>query len=121
MAERTQYATHSTGPVRNKAQEERHAADEDIKRFTDTADVLGGETWEYPTGHSGTRSSWAVSLAMVGSFLLAGAGMTFGPRVLLWIGAGLFVALGVYSFAAHTWTDYTHDPQQRPKEKKLSL
>lgn len=111
MAERTRNATE---PVRNKAQEEREAADGDVKQFTDTADVLGGERWAHPAGHSGTRHAWAVSFAMVAAFLLAGGGMTFGPRVLLWIGAGLFIVLGVYSLATHAWTDYVRDT--RPAE-----
>lgn len=64
-----------------------------------------------PKGHGGTRRSWSVSLAMVAAFLLAGAGMTFGPHVLLWVGVGLFVLLGVYSLAARTWTD--HDRRHR--------
>ena len=65
-----------------------------------------------PEGHGGTRHSWSVSLAMVAAFLLAGAGMTFGPRVLLWVGVGLFVLLGLYSLAAHTWTDHENDDKQ---------
>jgi hypothetical protein len=92
---------------RNQAQEERGAAGEDRKRFTDAPEISGGEKWEEPSGHSGTRHAWSVSLAMVASFLLAGVGMTFGPRVLLWIGIGLFCALGVYSLATHAWSDLT--------------
>jgi peptidoglycan/LPS O-acetylase OafA/YrhL len=113
MTERTGYANE---PVRNKAQEEREADSQDPKPFTDTPQLEGGETetWEQSTGHSGTRHAWTVSLAMVASFLLAGAGMTFGPRLLLWIGAGLFVVLGIYSLATHAWTDYAHD-QTRPE------
>lgn len=98
--------------VRNKAQEERKAADEDVKRFADTADVEGGESWAEATGHSGTRHAWAVSISMVASFLLAGAGLTFGPRVLLWVGVGLFVALAVYSVATRSWTDYVRETGQ---------
>jgi opacity protein-like surface antigen len=91
----------------NQAQEERGAADTDTKRFTDTPEISGGEKWEESSGHSGTRRAWTVSLAMVASFLVAGVGMTFGPRLLLWIGIGLFVVLGVYSLAAHSWSDFT--------------
>jgi hypothetical protein len=109
MSERTGYANEANEPVRNKAQDEREADGDDPKPFSDTPEIEGGETWEQSTGHSGTRHSWAVSLAMVASFLLAGAGMTFGPRVLLWIGAGLFVVLGIYSLATHAWTDYARD------------
>lgn len=99
--------TDSAGePVRNKAQEDRSADGGDVKRVTDTPAVEGGETWENASGHSGTRHSWSVSLAMVAAFLLGGAGMTFGPRALLWVGVAVFVLLGVYSLAAHTWTDY---------------
>jgi hypothetical protein len=115
MSERTGYTTYATEPARNQAQEEREADDQDTKRFTDTPEVLGGETWQHASGHSGTRRAWTVSLAMVASFLLAGGGMTFGPRALLWIGIGLFAALGVYSLAAHTWTDYARAPQRSPE------
>lgn len=96
----------------NTAQEERRAADQDAKKVTDTAQLGGGETWEHPSGHSGTRRSWLVSVAMIATFLLAGGGLTFGPRVLLWVGVGLFAALGVYSLAGHTWTD--QDSRERP-------
>jgi hypothetical protein len=105
----SQHDLHGTDRVRNKAQEERAAADKDVKKLTDTADVRGGETWEDATGHSGTKHAWAISLAMVASALLAAGGMTFGPRVLLWVGVGLFVALGLYSVATRAWTDYVHD------------
>ncbi|WP_157436065.1 hypothetical protein [Actinospica robiniae] len=46
---------------------------------------------------------------MLASFLLAGEGLAFGPRVLLWIGVGLFVALCVGGFAMRAWTDYVAD------------
>lgn len=105
MAGFTRYATDW---VRNKAHEDRSAHPKDVERVTDPPDVRDGETWEEPTGHSSTRHAWTVSLAMVAAFLLGGAGFTFGPRVLLWVGVGLFVALGVYSLAAHAWTDYDH-------------
>lgn len=75
-------------------------------------DAAAAETWEQTTGYSGTLRAWAVSLAMVASFLLAAGGMTFGPRSLLWIGVGLFCALGVYSLAAHAWTDHVRDHHQ---------
>jgi hypothetical protein len=91
--------------IRNKAKEEHAAADEDVKPFTDTSDVAGGESWAGATGHSGTRHAWAVSLAMVASFLLGAGGLAFGPRVLLWVGVGLFVALSVYSLSRRVWTD----------------
>lgn len=103
----------TTETVRNKAQEEREAAGEETKSFTDTPQLADGETWENATGHSGTRRAWVVSLAMVASFLIGGVGMTLGPRVLLWIGAGLFVLLAVYSLAAHTWTDYARVEERR--------
>jgi hypothetical protein len=69
-----------------------------------------------PKGHGGTPRSWSVSLAMVAAFLLAGAGMTFGPRALLWVGVALFVVLGAYSLAARTWTD--HDRRHRNPDEK---
>jgi hypothetical protein len=97
--------THESG--RNQAQEERGAADTNTKKFTDTPEISGGEKWQEPSGPSGTRRAWTVSLAMVASFLLGGVGMTFGPRLLLWIGIGLFAVLGVYSLVAHSWSDFT--------------
>jgi hypothetical protein len=51
---------------------------------------------------------------MPASFLLAGEGMTFGPHVLLWIGAGLFVALAVLGFALRSWTDYVGEKRNLP-------
>jgi hypothetical protein len=108
MSQRTEEITEA---VHNRAQEERGASDQERKTFTDTPELRGGETWEQATGHSGTRRAWATSLLMVASFMLAGAGMTFGPRVLLWIGAGLFVVLGVYGLATHAWTDYERAPR----------
>ena len=74
----------------------------------------GSETAQRAPSHSGTCRAWAVSLAMVASFLLAAAGMTFGPRTLLWIGVGLFGAFGIYSLAAHAWTDYVRDHRRSP-------
>lgn len=95
--------------TRNKAQIERGAEDEDVKRFADVAQIDTGETWEKAHGHSGTRRSWIVSLTMVASLLLAAGGFTFGPRILLWIGVGCAVALGGYSLIAHVWSDYERD------------
>ena len=43
MSERSGYTAYATEPVRNQAQEEREADDQDSKRFTGTAEVLGGE------------------------------------------------------------------------------
>lgn len=97
----------STASVRNQAQEERGAAGHEQKTFTDTPQVGGGEKWSEPSGHSGTRRAWALSLAMLASFILGGVGITFGPRMLLWIGSGLFVVLGAYSLTTHAWSDFT--------------
>lgn len=107
---------HLPEEVRNKAQEERQAADEDVKKLTDLPDIQGGERWDHPVGHSGTRHAWLVSVAMVACFLLAAGGFTFGPRVLLWIGVGLFAALGIYSLASRAWTDYVHHTGQGPDD-----
>lgn len=103
-------------PVRNKAQEERQASDEEVKRLTDTPEAQGGESWAEASGHSGTRRAWAISLALVASFLLGAAGLTFGPRVLLWVGVGLFAALAVYSLAGRVWTDYVRDTRREPDD-----
>jgi hypothetical protein len=107
------------GPARNKAQEERQAADQDVERLADAPELAPGETRGRSSDHGGTRHAWAVSLAMVASFLLGAAGMTFGPRALLWLGVGLFVLLGCYSVAMHIWTDYvrvTHHSPERTRE-----
>lgn len=96
--------------MRNKAQEEHDVADDEPKQLTDTPNLLEDETWGHPRGHSGTRRAWAVSLCMLVAFLLGAGGLTFGPRVLLWTGAGLFVVLTVYGLATHTWTDFSREP-----------
>jgi Flp pilus assembly protein TadB len=108
---------HSSEQVRNQAQQERAAADEDRKKFADTADFADKETWGHPAGHSGTRRAWAVSTGMLASFLLAGAGLTFGPRVLLWIGIGLFVVLGALGFTVRVWTDYVREKKRIPADQ----
>ena len=106
MSERTQQI-----PVaaHNKAQEEHAAADDEPKRFVDTADLADKETWAHPAGHSGTRRAWTISVSMLASFVLAGVGLTFGPRALLWIGVALFVALAAVSFGLSVWTDYVRE------------
>lgn len=81
-------------------------ADEAEKTFADTARIGSGETWSESHGHSGTRRAWFVSLALVASVALAGCGLTFAPRFLLWVGVGCAAALGVYSLAARVWSDY---------------
>jgi hypothetical protein len=93
------------GP-RNRAREERGAGVRDVKRLADTAQIEGGDRWDRPSGHSGTRRAWVVSLAILACVLLAAGGMTFGPRLLLWVGAGLAVVLGAYSLVARVWSDY---------------
>lgn len=105
------------GPTRNKAQEERAAADEEPKKFADTAQLGEPETWAHPAGHSGTRRAWVISIGMLAAFLLAGGGFTFGPRVLLWVGVAVFVVLGVLSFAIRVWTDYVGE-RRHIKERK---
>lgn len=96
---------------RDEPREELGALAEDAEKLTAAARTDDGEsdTSRRATDHGGTLRAWAVSLAMVASFLLAAAGMTFGPRTLLWIGVGLFCAFGVYSLATHAWTDYVRD------------
>jgi hypothetical protein len=53
--------------LRNKTQEERTARDGKTKKLANTPQMAGDETWENPSGHSGTRRAWAVSVAMIGS------------------------------------------------------
>lgn len=93
-------------PVGREAREDRASDTGGVGRVADAPHLGSGQNGENAEGHSGTRHSWAVSLGMVAAFLLGGAGMTFGPRDLLWVGVAGFVALGVYSLAAHTWTDH---------------
>jgi hypothetical protein len=38
--------------------------------------------------------------------VLAGVGLTFGPRVLIWIGAGLVVLVGLIGLATNVWGGY---------------
>jgi len=106
---------HPSGPVRNKAQEERAAADEETKRLADTPELAGQEMWAHPSGHSGTRRAWAIALGMLASLILAAGGLTFGPRVLLWIGIALFVLLAALSFTVRTWTDYVREKRRLPE------
>lgn len=103
-----------SGPVRNKAQEERAVADEEPKRHADTADLAGQDTWAHPSGHSGTRRAWALSVGLLASFGLAAAGLAASPRVLLWIGIALFVILAAYSVSTRAWTDYVRERRQLP-------
>jgi hypothetical protein len=58
----------AAGPARNKAQEERQAADQGVERLADAPELATGETRERPFGHSGTRHAWTVSLALVVPF-----------------------------------------------------
>jgi hypothetical protein len=113
MSGRTKYPS---GPARNKAQEERAAADEHTKSLADTPDLGGRETWAHPAGHSGTRRTWAISLGMLASFVLAAGGLTFGPLALLWIGIALFVVLGAYSVKTHAWSDFVREKRRLPEK-----
>jgi hypothetical protein len=99
----------ASGPVHNKAQEERAAADEEPKKFSDTADFADKETWAHPAGHSGTRRAWAIAVGLLAAFGLGAAGLTAGPLVLLWIGVALFVVLGVLSVSGRVWSDFTRE------------
>lgn len=75
----------------NQAQDERGAAGEVRKKFTDTPQISGGETWQAPSGHSGMRRVWTVALALVSSFLLASQAVALGTA------SG---SLGAFDFAA---------------------
>jgi hypothetical protein len=92
--------------VYNAAQEARGAADDDIKTLTDTANVRGGERWGNASGHSGTRAAWLASALIIAGFLIGGVGLTFGPHLLIWIGAGLAVLVGALGLSTHVWSDY---------------
>ena len=90
----------------NVAQRQRKAADAEVKRFADTANVRGGETWGNASGHSGTRAAWIASGVIVAGFILGGVGLTVGPRLLIWIGVGIIVVVGAFGLATHVWSDY---------------
>lgn len=92
--------------VYNAAQEARGAADGERKLLADTANVHGGETWGNPSGHSGTRAAWLASALIIAGFVLGGVGLTFGPHVLIWIGAAVAVLVGVLGLSTHVWSDY---------------
>ncbi len=93
--------------VYNAAQEARGAADDDLKTFADTANVRGGETWGNADGHSGTPAAWLATALIIAGFVVGGVGLTFGPRVLLWIGAALAVLVGVLGVSTRVWSDYS--------------
>lgn len=113
----TGHTRQTTGPLRNKAQEERAAAGSDVKRLADHASLADEETWEAPLGHSGTRRAWTLTLCMLAAFILGAFGLTTGPRVLLWIGVAAFVLLGAFSVWTRTWTDYAGDKREARAEK----
>lgn len=92
--------------VYNAAQRARGAQGSDVKRLTDSANVLGGETWENPSGHSGTPRGYVASGVIVLGFIVGGVGLTVGPRVLIWIGVAIIVVAGVLGLATHVWSDY---------------
>jgi hypothetical protein len=92
--------------VYNAAQEARGAADDDLKTFADTANVRGGETWGNASGHSATRGAWLATALIIAGFAIGGVGLTFGPHVLIWIGAALAVLVGVLGASTRVWSDY---------------
>ena len=92
--------------VENVAQRERGVGDEERKRLVDTANVHGGETWGNPSGHSGTRAAYAATGLIIAGFIIGGIGLTFGPHLLIWIGAAIAVLTGAIGMATHTWSDY---------------
>jgi len=96
--------THET--VYNAAQEARGAADDERKLLADTANVRSGETWGNASGHSGTRAAWLASALIIAGFVLGGVGLTFGPHLLIWIGAALVVLVGALGLSTHVWSDY---------------
>ncbi len=94
----------------NVAQAERKIAADEVKRIADVENVRGGETWGAASGHSGPRAAWLASWIVIAGFALAGIGLTVGPRLLIWIGAGITVVTGVLGMATHVWSDYGPDP-----------
>lgn len=98
----------------NAAQKARGAQGHEQKKLTDSANVLGGETWEHPSGHSGRPIGYAASGVIVLGFILGGIGLTVGPRVLIWIGVAIIVITGAGGAAAHVWSDYRQGSLDEP-------
>ncbi len=92
--------------VYNAAQKARGARGHEQKRLTDSANVLGGETWENPSGHSGRPIGYAASGVIVLGFILGGIGLTTGIHLLIWIGVAIIVIMGAVGMATHVWSDY---------------
>ena len=92
--------------VYNAAQKARGASGHEVKKLTDSANVLGGETWANPSGHSGRPIGYVASGVIVLGFILGGIGLTIGPRLLIWIGVALIVIVGAVGMATHVWSDY---------------
>lgn len=57
-------------------------------------------------GVSGTYRGWLATAVVLLGFVLGGTGLTFGPRVLLWIGIGVIVAGGGAGLFTHAWSDF---------------
>ena len=92
--------------VHNAAQKARGARGHEQKKLTDSANVLGGETWENPSGHSGRPIGYAASGVIVLGFILGGIGLTTGIHLLIWIGVAIIVIMGAVGMATHVWSDY---------------
>lgn len=91
-------------------------ADDEVKRLADVPSVRGGETWGNASGHSGTRAAWFLVGAILAGFVLAGVGITVGPRLLIWMGAADVVLLGAFGMITHAWSDYR--PHQHSDDER---
>ncbi|MBS2961424.1 hypothetical protein KGA66_00100 [Actinocrinis puniceicyclus] len=98
-----------TGREIHNVAQRAHGAQGHEKKLADSANVLGGETWENSVGHSGTRAGYIASGIVVAGFILGGVGLTVGPRVLIWIAVGIVVLTGIIGMLTHVWSDYRYE------------
>jgi hypothetical protein len=88
----------------NGAQADRGAAETELKKCTETADIRDGEPWRHPRGHGGAHRAWlGVGLILAGALLVA-SGLTFGPLFLVWIGVAVALIAGAVSVSARVWS-----------------
>lgn len=107
--------------MHNVAQRARAAQGHEKKRFADSANVRGGETWENSVGHSGTRAGYVATGIVVAGFILGGVGLTVGPKVLIWIAAGIVVLTGIIGMLTNVWSDYRYEMPAPDKDESGSM
>lgn len=107
--------------IQNAAQKSRRAEGHEQKKLTDSANVLGGETWENPSGHSGRPVGYAASGLIMLGFIIGGVGLTVGPHLLIWIGVAIIVIVGAVGMATHVWSDYRMETPAPDKDESGSM